>query len=169
MTARYHICLTDDERTFLKTFTASERVNAKNYARARALLLLDRASGVGPAWSLEQTETAVGLTQRTLINLKEKFAHQGLESLFGPRKTERVGRPCKIDGKLQARIIELACEQPPKGHARWTVRLLQQNLKDKGIVDEISVMSVQRVLKKTNLNLTDQPTGKFLRGKVESS
>lgn len=168
MTTRYHICLTDDERDFLKTFTASERVNARNYARARALLLLDCGPGAGPSWSLEQTGLAVGLTQRTLINLKEEFAHQGLESVFRPRKTERVGRPCKIDGTLQARIIELACEQPPEGHARWTVRLLQKRLEDKGIVDKISVMSVQRALKKTHLNLTDQPIGKSPKDKVES-
>lgn len=168
MATQYHICLTDEEREFLKSFTATERTNARNYARARALLLLDRTPGIGPAWSLEQTETAVGLTCRTLINLKEKFAHQGMEALFGPRKTERVGRPCKIDGKVQARIIELACEEPPDGHARWTVRLLQKNIEKKGIVDKISVMSVQRVLKKTNFNLIDPPIGKFQKAKAES-
>lgn len=100
--------------------------------------------------------------------MKEKFANQGLESVIGPRKTERVGRPCKIDGTLQARIIELVCDQPPEEHARWTVRLLQQRLEDKGIVDQISVMSVQRAIKKTGLNLSDQPVGKSPKDKVES-
>ncbi len=71
-----------------------------------------------------------------------------MEALLGPRKTEWVGRPCKIVGKVQARIIELACEEPPDEHARWTVRLLQKNIKKKGIVDKTSVITVQRVLKK---------------------
>ena len=32
----------------------------------------------------------------------------------------------KIDGALEARIIAMACSHPPKGHARWTVKLLTE-------------------------------------------
>ena len=155
MAKQYQIRLTEEEREFLKTFTATEGVNARNFARARALLLLDRSPEIGPAWSLEQTETAIGLSCRTLITLKEKFVDHGLEAVFGPRKTERVGRPCRIDQKAQDKIIELARKEPPKGHDRWTVRLLKKHIEAKKIVDKISVMSVQRVLKKRNFKLTE--------------
>lgn len=35
----------------------------------------------------------------------------------------------KFDGRAEARIIEIACSPAPKGHSRWTLRLLEEQAK----------------------------------------
>lgn len=55
----------------------------------------------------------------------------------------------KVDGRAEARLIELACGPVPEGHARWTLRLLEQEAK---IVLETPVgrEAFRRTLKKRN-------------------
>ena len=65
----------------------------------------------------------------------------------------RSGAPTKIDGKIQAKITMLACSEPPDGRSKWTLNLLADKLVEMEIVDSISNMTVQRVLKKMNLSL----------------
>lgn len=60
--------------------------------------------------------------------------------------------PTKLDGEAEAKLIAIACSQPPEGYSKWSIRLLADRLVEWNIVDEISHMTVQRVLKKTNLN-----------------
>jgi hypothetical protein len=43
--------------------------------------------------------------------------------------------------------------KPPEGRSKWTLNLLADKLVEMEIVDSISNMTVQRVLKKMNLNL----------------
>ena len=65
----------------------------------------------------------------------------------------RSGAPTKIDGKIQAKITMLACSEPPDGRSKWTLNLLADKLVEMEVVDSISNMTVQRVLKKMNLSL----------------
>ncbi|WP_076222821.1 helix-turn-helix domain-containing protein [Paenibacillus odorifer] len=37
---------------------------------------------------------------------------------------DEPARPSSITGEVEARIIALACSEPPKGYARWKIRLL---------------------------------------------
>jgi transposase len=65
----------------------------------------------------------------------------------------RSGAPSKIDGRIEAELTLLACSDPPDGRSKWTVRLLADKLVEIEVVDSISHMSVQRLLKKMKLNL----------------
>lgn len=58
--------------------------------------------------------------------------------------------PRKIifDGEFEAKLIALACTEPPDGRVRWTVRLLGEILVEMRIVDKVSAMTVPRALKK---------------------
>jgi hypothetical protein len=60
----------------------------------------------------------------------------------------------KLDGKAEARLIALACSEPPKGRQRWTVRLLADELVCLGIADSCGKTTVHETLKKMNLSLT---------------
>ena len=51
-------------------------------------------------------------------------------------------------------MIALACSDAPEGRRRWTVRLLADKAVELRFAPSVSHMTVQRVLKKTNLNLT---------------
>ena len=81
-------------------------------------------------------------------HLKEKFVSQGLDSVIRPRPTGKSKRPVIFDGAFEAKLTQLACSEPPEGRTRWTVRLLADKLVELEIVEKISPMTVQRVLKK---------------------
>ena len=54
----------------------------------------------------------------------------------------------KVDGRTEARLIEIACSPAPEGHSRWTIRLLEDEMKV--ILDEpISREAIRRTLKKS--------------------
>jgi len=55
-----------------------------------------------------------------------------------------------LDGEQEARLIAVACGPPPAGRARWTLRLLADQLVELEIVESIGKDAVHRVLKKTN-------------------
>jgi len=43
-----------------------------------------------------------------------------------------------VDGDTEAHLIALACGEPPKGYARWSLRLLADKLVELRIADGIS-------------------------------
>jgi hypothetical protein len=54
-----------------------------------------------------------------------------------------------FDGEKEAKLIALACSKPPKGRARWTLRLLETKVVELDIVDRASDSTIGRALKKT--------------------
>ena len=54
-----------------------------------------------------------------------------------------------FDGEKEAKLIALACSEPPKGRARWSLRLLENKVVEFDIVDRASDSTIGRVLKKT--------------------
>lgn len=154
MCAQYRITLTEEEVDKLKACGSTGTKNAKLVLYARALLLMDKGCHTKEHWNIEQTSKAVGLSHRTLNHLKQRFVEQGLEAIFSPKPSGKSKRPIIFDGAFEAELTRLACQNPPEGHARWTLRLLADKVVELKIVDKVSTMTIQRALKKTNLNLT---------------
>ena len=153
--------LTAEERKELDTLTKRGKTLARRVIHARALLLCD-AGESGPAWKVEDVAKALGITSRTIEHLKKRFVEDGLESALERKQREKPPRDVKFDGAFEARLIALACSDAPEGQTRWTVRLLADKAVELNITDSVSTMTVQRVLKKTNLNLISASTGKSL-------
>jgi hypothetical protein len=59
-----------------------------------------------------------------------------------PRAMPAVARI--FDGEREAKLIALACSKPPKGRARWTLRLLENKVVELGIVDRASDSTIGR-------------------------
>ncbi len=66
-------------------------------------------------------------------------------------KTRRAARI--TSGEKEARIIALACGEPPEGYCRWTVRLLRDKVVELEIMESVSRETIRRVLKKRNFDL----------------
>jgi len=96
---------------------------------------------------------ALGISARTIEHLKARFVEDGMDAALG-RKPRSGQRDITFDGAFDARVTALACSAPPAGRARWTVRLLADKLVELQIVPSVSVMTVQRALKKTSCVLT---------------
>ena len=80
---------------------------------------------------------------------RERFVGQGLEAALVPARSRRV-YACKLDGRQEARLIALACSKPPAGKARWTLRLLAEEMVELEVVDSLSHETVRQAPKKTS-------------------
>ena len=159
MSPRYRVTLTEQERNELEALTRRGKTHARKVIHARALLLCD-AGPHGPAWTVADVAEALGVTSRTIEHLKKRFVEDGIEAALERKPREKPPREVIFDGAFEARVIALACSDAPKGRRRWTVRLLADKAVELKFAASVSHMTVQRVLKKTNLSLTSASTGK---------
>ena len=148
---KYQVNLSTAQREILKELNSSGTIKVRAYKRARVLLLSDenRAGGAKPA---SQIAAEVDVSLATVQRVRRQFVGHGLEAALSEKA--RAGAPRKFTQRDRAKITALACTQPPKGHARWTLRLLAEKMVELELVESISHDTVDKVLKKTNFSLT---------------
>ncbi len=168
MKPSYRVTLTVEERQKLEAMTKTAKTNAKRFLYARSLLLCD-AGQEGPAWTVASTAVAMGVTPRTIEHLKKRFVEEGLDAALERRPPAKSPRSVTFDGAFEARLIALACSGPPEGRRRWTVRLLAEKAVVLRLTPGVSHMTVQRTLKKMNLSLISESTGKSHRRRTPRS
>jgi hypothetical protein len=89
---------------------------------------------------------------RTIDRVKKKFVEEGFDASLERRPTTRIYER-KTDGDVEAKLVSLCCSDPPKGFAKWSLRLLADKMVELNYVESISHVAVRTVLKKTNLSL----------------
>lgn len=152
--AKYRVTLTEEERNQLTEITHSGKRSVKLVLHAQALLALDQgASNPGPK-TIDDVASVLKLSRQSLIKIKERFVLEGLDAALNRKKQDKPSRKIVFDGDFEAKLIQLACSDPPEGFCRWTVRLLAEKLVELKIVPKVSAMTVQRILKKTKQSLT---------------
>ena len=148
------IYLSEEEQVYLKSIISAGIHNSHEITRARVLLLLDR-SGKSDHVRYKRTAEYTGISVQAVYNMRDEFLNNhDVEAYLKRKKRETPPIKPKTDGKLEAQIIAMACSEPPEGCSRWTVRLLAERAVSLNYVDELSHMTVQRLLKKRNINLT---------------
>jgi hypothetical protein len=145
---KYVLKLTIEERSEFEAIVKKGKAAGWKIQRAQALLMCDQGPA-GPAWIDEQIAEAFGCTTRSLENWRKQAVEEGPLSLL-ERATRSDKGECLLDGEGEACLVKLACSQAPRGHARWTLRLLADKLVELQVVDAISHETVRRVMKKTN-------------------
>lgn len=147
------IRLSEEEQLFLTSIVKSGVHPAKEIIRARVLLLLDR-TGKTDHVRYNRTAERVGISVQAVYNMRDEYLdNQDIHSYLTRKKRETPPVPAKVDGKVEAEIIALACSKAPEGHSRWTLRLLAERAVALNIVDSISHVRVQQILKKRNISL----------------
>ena len=162
MAPRYRVTLTNEERQELESIARPGKTESRKFIHARALLLCDTGE-IGPAWNVADVAEALGITSRTIEQLKKRFVEDGIKAAIERKPVDKPPRDIQFDGAFEARLITLACSETPEGHSRWTVRLLAEKAVELKFAASVSHMTVQRILKKTNLSLTSRNIGKSLR------
>jgi transcriptional regulator with XRE-family HTH domain len=142
------------ERSEMEKFTKTGTHSVKLINRAKIILELDESDGRKPL-TQEQIAEKVGVSRQTVNDAKQAYIVADDISVFLQRK-KREAPPIepKITGEVEAHIIALACSSVPVGYAKWGVRLLADKCVELNYIDSISFKSIQRVLKKHNLNRT---------------
>jgi transposase len=165
MCPRYRVTLTEEERGDLENLTRRGKTHARKFIHARVLLLCD-AGPNGPSWSVADTAAALGVTTRTVEHIKKRFVEEGIDAALDRKQREKPPREVIFDGAFEARLIALACSEVPEGYCRWTVRLLADKAVELNLAPSVSHMTVQRILKKRNLNHISVNTGKSRHRKM---
>ena len=148
------IYLSEEEQAYLRKIIKAGTHNSHEIIRARVLLMLDR-SGKTDHVRYKRTAEAAGISVQAVYNMRDEFyEHHDIEKYLTRKKRETPPNKPKLDGETEAKIIALACSEPPAGCSRWTLRLLADNSVSLHYVDSISYMTIQRLLKKRNINLT---------------
>lgn len=144
MIKRYVVRLTKEERQTLEGLVSKGKAAAYKIKHANILLVVDAN---GPCWTDPQAAEAFSCHVNTVARVRRQFVERGLEAALERKKRTYV--PRVVDGEVQARLIALRYSAPPKGHARWTLRLLADQAVEREIVPAISHETVRPVLKKT--------------------
>lgn len=132
--------LKDEDRDELNHYIRHGKASARSINRARILLLADEGK------STEEIIDALKTSRTTINRVRKRYCQGGLSFAIGEKS--RSGRPPKIDGTIEAKTTLLACSKPPEGRSTWTLKLIADRLVELEVIDSISTMSVQRILKK---------------------
>ena len=145
---KYVVRLSAEERQRLEALIGKGKGPARRLLKARILLKAD-VSDAGPGWS--DSEIIV-VSARPCSTACASNWWIGCAAVLSrkQRATPAVARI--FDGEKEAKLIALACSKPPKGRARWTLRLLENKVVELGIVDRASDSTIHRTLKKTVSN-----------------
>ncbi len=141
---QHRVHLTTADRTALRTIVDDTPTPARTAKRAQALLLTDRD---GPRWPDARVATATGLSVRTVCRVREAWTVRGLDAVYAQRR--RAVTPPKLDDEQVARLLAVRADDPPTGHARWTLQMLATSAVELGITATLSRETVRRTLKKT--------------------
>ena len=115
--------------------------------KARILLKAD-ASEAGEAWSDSQIAAALDTSVDTVARTRQRLVEEGVEAALTRKHSPASARKRIFDGAAEAKLIALACSEPPKGRARWTLKLLETAVVELNIVDRASDNTIGRTLKK---------------------
>ena len=154
---KYKVKLTEAEARELQEIVNKGGSKEQKVKRAKVLLALDRLN-YHPIPNKYCPQKIIanqcGVSTTTVYTISRKFKEEGLEKTLHRRKRDLPARQPIATGDVEARIIALACSEPPPGYSRWTLRLLESKVVELGIVDSISDTTIGRVLKKQNSSLT---------------
>jgi len=159
---KYVVRLSTEGRAALEAAIRKGKSSAQRLLKARILLKAD-VSEAGEGWSdsriIKALETSVSMVYR----VRKQLVEEGFEAVLSrkQRATPAVSRI--FDGEKEAKLIALACSKPPKGRARWTLRLLENKVAELGIVDRASDSTIGRTLKKTFSSLIAGSNGSSRR------
>jgi hypothetical protein len=145
MNKKYIIRLSDEEREQLAELTRTDKAAAYKIRHAQILL---KADADGPAWTDERIAESFSVSVNIVLSVRQRLVEQGLEAALNRKKQAQPSRRPLLDGAGEAWLIALRCSAPPRGHARWTLRLLADQAVVLEIVEAISHETVRQTLKK---------------------
>jgi hypothetical protein len=150
--------LSRDERKRLDEMIHKGKSSAQKLMKARILLKADVSEG-GEGWSDSRIVEALETSATTVYRTRQQLVEEGFEAVLSRKKPAKPSVTPIFDGEKEAKLIALACSEPPNGRARWSLRLLENKVVELNIVERASDSTIWRVLKKTNLSHTSNNNG----------
>ena len=106
--------------------------------RAVALFQLDK--GI----SAPQIASVVRLTPQAIRRIGHRYEKGGLDAALYEK--QRPGASAVLDNSQKQRIIAMVCSDPPEGQARWTVRLVTEEVVKRKLVPRVGRETIRILL-----------------------
>ena len=119
----YVVRLSCEERQLLETLIRKGKSPAKRLLKARILLKAD-VSEVGEGWSDSRIIEALDAGPSMVYRVRKQLVEEGFEAVLSRKQRAMPAVAPIFDGEKEAKLIALACSKPPKGRARWTLRII---------------------------------------------
>ena len=152
MGKKYVVELSEQERLLI--FETVDSKSTPKTIRKRCNILLLADTSVGKSMIQDEIAARCGVSDVCVYQTIKDYCLMGLKYVLRRREHEEPPRKPIIAGEDEARIIALACGEPPEGCARWSVRILTNRIVELAIVPSIGRETVRTTLKKHNLSLT---------------
>ncbi len=144
---KYVVRLSAEEREQLAALISSGRRSAQLLTKARILLKAD-VSEEGEGWSDSRIAEALDASVANIERTRRQLVEEGFEAVLIRKYNPNSARPRIFGGAAEAKLIALTCGPAPAGHARWSLRLLQEKVVELNIVEKASDNTIGRTLKK---------------------
>ncbi len=144
---KYKVTLTKDERDELRVITAKGSHKSQKVLNALILLNCDVGKYQENRSKNEEISKVLQISMKKIDRIKKRFVEEGLEVALEGHKGSRLYKK-KTDGDFEAHLIALSCNEPPKGFAQWSLRMLADKVVELEYIDSISHETVRRILKK---------------------
>ena len=145
---KHEVHLTDEEVE--KLTKLRKKSNTSKVVRIRCQVLLDRDKDHGKILSYENCASKNGICRATVSNILALYTKEGLDSVITlKRNINSDNAKRKVDGRMEAHIIQVATGPAPDGQSRWTLKLLEKQCRIE-LDTDISRETIRRTLKKTN-------------------
>ena len=146
------VVLSPAEREMLRRLVRTGSHPAQQVRRARILLELDEndPSRDGPVPTQEVVAERAGVHVDTVVKTSRAYAERGgeVEATISRKKRQTPPVEPKVTGEVEARVVALACSQPPEGRARWSLRLLEKHVVLIDDIPDLDHSTIGRVLKR---------------------
>lgn len=155
---KYVVTLTEDERESLEALTSKGKHRSQVILNALILLGCDQGEFQQRRSTNDEMARILNISMKKIDRLKKRFVEEGLDIALKGKKGSRVYAR-KADGDFEAHLVALSCSDPPQGFARWSLRLLADQVVELDYIDSVSHETVRRILKKTNSSLGSAKDG----------
>ncbi len=145
---KYVVRLSEEERVRLDELIRKGKRARHLLTKARILLKAD-VSEAGDGWSDRQIAEALDTSIPTIQRTRRQFVEEGFASVWTRRYNPNSDPRRIFDGAAEAKLVALARGPAPAGHAKWSLRLLEEKVVELQIVESASDNTIGRTLKKT--------------------
>ncbi len=148
---KFRVTLTAEERGLPQQMVSSGTGAARRFLHVRIVLQAD-ASSAGLPYPDAPIAEALGVSLSTVHLVRQRFVDESFEVALPPRQPRKRPDKITIIGAVEQQRMALACGEPPRGHGRWTVRLLADQMAALGYVPRVSRETLRHALKKATLS-----------------
>ena len=124
---KYVVRLDAEERDRLNELIRKGKRSAQLLTKARILLKAD-VSDAGEGWSDSRIAAALDTSIATVERTRRQLVEEGFEAVLARKYNSNSARQRIFDGAAEAKLIALTLSPAPDGFARWSLRLLEEEV-----------------------------------------